>query len=116
MTEAEHRVITGGTLQVHRLKPGTQYTVEGCVTVCQECHGKRHLQLLRSGEEVRRKAQQKRDDRLSQVTKVNIAVRKCDVRDLTIIRKRLRLNNNAEAFRRAVYWYARHIIKRGPYA
>lgn len=29
-------------LHVHRLIPDSKYTVDGCVTVCSGCHGKRH--------------------------------------------------------------------------
>lgn len=32
----------GSTLAVHRLEPGSEYTMEGCVTVCRLCHAKRH--------------------------------------------------------------------------
>jgi hypothetical protein len=32
----------GITLEVHRLKPGSAYTADGCVTTCAGCHGKRH--------------------------------------------------------------------------
>ena len=40
MTAAEHRErYRGRTLDVHRLSPGSEYTVEGCVTLCRKCHG-----------------------------------------------------------------------------
>ena len=35
----------GRSLDVHRLKPGSRYTVRGCVTVCQKCHRQRHKGL-----------------------------------------------------------------------
>jgi hypothetical protein len=41
MTAAEHVACYGKTLHVHRLKPGSEYTVEGCVTLCIPCHGTR---------------------------------------------------------------------------
>lgn len=40
MTDAEHQSVYQQTLQVHRLTPGGPYTLDGCVTVCQGCHGK----------------------------------------------------------------------------
>lgn len=39
MTNFEHVLNTGKSLEVHRLDPGTEYTVEGCVTLCKSCHG-----------------------------------------------------------------------------
>lgn len=30
------------TLHTHRLTPGSEYTIDGCVTLCHDCHGKRH--------------------------------------------------------------------------
>jgi len=30
------------SLHVHRLVPGSEYTLEGCVTVCSRCHAVRH--------------------------------------------------------------------------
>lgn len=38
VTDAEHRRATGRKLDVHRLKPGSPYTVDGCVTLCRKCH------------------------------------------------------------------------------
>lgn len=35
----EHIELTGRTLDVHRIVPGSEYTVDGCVTLCQKCHG-----------------------------------------------------------------------------
>jgi hypothetical protein len=29
-------------LHVHRLIPGSQYTVDGCIAVCPKCHARRH--------------------------------------------------------------------------
>jgi 5-methylcytosine-specific restriction endonuclease McrA len=39
MTAAEHIVLTGRTLEVHRLAPGEPYTLERSVTLCRGCHG-----------------------------------------------------------------------------
>lgn len=30
----------GRSLQVHRITPGSVYTIDGCVTLCQQCHRK----------------------------------------------------------------------------
>lgn len=38
-TSDQHRARYGRTLEVHRLKPGSEYTVDGCVTLCKPCHG-----------------------------------------------------------------------------
>jgi hypothetical protein len=38
MTNDQHIRDTGRQLQVHRLTPGSAYTVEGCVTLCYACH------------------------------------------------------------------------------
>lgn len=42
MTQGEHISAEGRVLDVHRLSPGSPYYSDGCVTVCRECHGKRH--------------------------------------------------------------------------
>jgi hypothetical protein len=39
MTQERHLVRLGQILHVHRIVPGSEYTVEGCVTVCIVCHG-----------------------------------------------------------------------------
>jgi hypothetical protein len=39
MTNAEHLKRYGSQLEVHRLEPGSAYTVDGCVTLCKGCHG-----------------------------------------------------------------------------
>ena len=39
MTNEVHIGTYGGSLQVHRLTPGSRYTPEGCVTLCIPCHG-----------------------------------------------------------------------------
>lgn len=39
MTAEEHRRRYHKTLDVHRLTPGSPYTVEGCITICRSCHG-----------------------------------------------------------------------------
>jgi hypothetical protein len=38
----DYLVRTGRLLDVHRLIPGSTYSVSGCVTVCRLCHKKRH--------------------------------------------------------------------------
>ncbi len=35
-------------LDVHRISPGSEYTVEGCVTLCRRCHKRRHRELNRA--------------------------------------------------------------------
>lgn len=39
MSNFEHVLNTGRSLEVHRLVPGSKYTIEGCVTLCRKCHG-----------------------------------------------------------------------------
>lgn len=39
-TNEEHQAAYGRQLDVHRVVPGSVYTVEGCITVCRSCHGK----------------------------------------------------------------------------
>lgn len=39
MTNASHLAHYGRALEVHRLVPGSLYTLEGCVTLCRSCHG-----------------------------------------------------------------------------
>jgi 5-methylcytosine-specific restriction endonuclease McrA len=43
MTNEEHQRLYrnqhgGKSLEVHRLVPGSKYTLEGCVTLCYACH------------------------------------------------------------------------------
>src|SRR5215213_5109851 len=38
VTAEEYRQKTGIELDVHRLIPGSKYALEGCVTLCKECH------------------------------------------------------------------------------
>lgn len=45
MSNAEHQQTTGKSLHVHRKSPGVEYTIEGCVTVCQACHVLRHQEI-----------------------------------------------------------------------
>jgi hypothetical protein len=42
MSNAEHKARFTRGLQVHRLKPGSAYTVDGCITLCRPCHWTRH--------------------------------------------------------------------------
>jgi cytochrome c553 len=39
LTALEHQERYGMTLDVHRVVPGSAYTLEGCVTLCRACHG-----------------------------------------------------------------------------
>lgn len=39
LPNGDHIALTGRALEVHRLQPGSPYTVEGCVTLCRSCHG-----------------------------------------------------------------------------
>lgn len=39
MTTAEHFGVYGRALDVHRVVPGSLYSLEGCVTICRRCHG-----------------------------------------------------------------------------
>lgn len=38
ITNAAHIENTGRQLEVHRIVPGSLYTLEGCFTLCRECH------------------------------------------------------------------------------
>ncbi len=40
MTNEEHLATSGDSLHVHRVRPGSLYSVAGCVTLCRHCHGK----------------------------------------------------------------------------
>jgi hypothetical protein len=39
MTDQQHKATFGGSLEVHRISPGSPYTVNGSVTLCKPCHG-----------------------------------------------------------------------------
>lgn len=39
MTNEEHVGAQGRSLHVHRIEPGSAYTLEGCLTLCVRCHG-----------------------------------------------------------------------------
>jgi hypothetical protein len=39
MTNQEHKTLTGRSLEVHRLVPGSVYAKDTCVTLCRACHG-----------------------------------------------------------------------------
>jgi 5-methylcytosine-specific restriction endonuclease McrA len=39
VTSLKYLAITGRSLDVHRIIPGSEYTVDGCVTLCRQCHG-----------------------------------------------------------------------------
>lgn len=41
MTNDESIALTEIQLDVHRLVPGSDYSVDGCVTLCRSCHGKK---------------------------------------------------------------------------
>lgn len=38
ITEEAYRAVCGKSLEVHRIQPGTPYTVEGARTLCGRCH------------------------------------------------------------------------------
>jgi hypothetical protein len=38
LTDRQHRMRFGRTLDVHRVTPGVPYTVDGCITLCRPCH------------------------------------------------------------------------------
>lgn len=38
LTASQHKFLFRRTLDVHRKVPGSRYTVDGCVTLCQQCH------------------------------------------------------------------------------
>ena len=40
LPDETYRAVTGRSLDVHRLVPGSLYTVDGCVTLCGACHKK----------------------------------------------------------------------------
>lgn len=42
LTDAEHRKKYRHGIEVHRNEPGSEYSLNGCVTVCRGCHGIRH--------------------------------------------------------------------------
>lgn len=50
ITQARHVEIYNRILDVHRLTPGSEYTVDGCVTLCQFCHGPQPKSSARSGQ------------------------------------------------------------------
>jgi len=39
MTAEQHKAKYGRTLEVHRVVPGSLYTLEGSITLCKLCHG-----------------------------------------------------------------------------
>ena len=39
MTAIEHIEKYGRTLDVHRIVPGSPYTIKGCTALCRTCHG-----------------------------------------------------------------------------
>jgi hypothetical protein len=41
-TQEDHLLLMEQQLQVHRVIPGSAYTMKGCLTLCQHCHAKAH--------------------------------------------------------------------------
>jgi hypothetical protein len=39
VTNLTYLAVTGRSLDVHRIVPGSEYTLDGCVTLCRKCHG-----------------------------------------------------------------------------
>jgi hypothetical protein len=50
MTAHEHLRVYRRTLDVHRVVPGTRYTVKGCVTLCKKCHKEKPKSPYRRGQ------------------------------------------------------------------
>jgi hypothetical protein len=40
LSNQEHVSLCGKQLHVHRVQPGSPYSVEGCVSLCKNCHAK----------------------------------------------------------------------------
>jgi len=38
VSDEQHRLATGRKLDVHRITPGSEYTLDGCITLCRNCH------------------------------------------------------------------------------
>lgn len=49
MTNFEHILSSGKSLEVHRLNPGSKYAVEDCITLCKACHATKPKSPVRSG-------------------------------------------------------------------
>ncbi len=49
MANEAHFAEHGRALDVHRLRPGVPYAVDGCVAVCRSCHRDRHTALRAAG-------------------------------------------------------------------
>lgn len=47
ITQGQHIEHFGRGLDVHRLSPGSEYSIDGCVALCFSCHGIRHRKLPR---------------------------------------------------------------------
>lgn len=45
--QKRYRRISGRQLDVHRVVPGSEYTMEGCVSVCKGCHNRIHEKIGR---------------------------------------------------------------------
>ena len=41
LSQADHVARVGRRLEVHRITPGSLYSLEGCVTLCRDCHASR---------------------------------------------------------------------------
>lgn len=39
ITQNAYKAETGRSLDVHRVSPGSEYSVDGCISLCQPCHG-----------------------------------------------------------------------------
>lgn len=42
LTNAQHLWKWGRSLNIHRIKPKSPYTVDGCTLLCKSCHAKIH--------------------------------------------------------------------------
>lgn len=52
-SNSEHRLRTGRQLDVHRKSPGSEYTLEGCETLCRRCHKQAHGRMRKRTKIVR---------------------------------------------------------------
>lgn len=48
ISQEQYQKVSGRRLDVHRLVPGSPYTMEGCITVCKGCHDRIHSEIGKS--------------------------------------------------------------------
>lgn len=49
LTNEQHILQTGRQFEVHRVQPGSDYAIDGCITLCKTCHGPQPKSLRGSG-------------------------------------------------------------------